>query len=805
MQVIINRKPFYGSVYWDGIDFVYTPNPGFVGTDSYIYTIIDNNGTSKTNTNYVNTENMAPVAGNISLTGNASNIFEIDVTTYVSDPDTIINPLTITDITNGLYGYVTFDKTKLYYQPRGYNITDSFTYTISDGQYSSTGNVHITTINGIGVTIPNFIYERLTTIEDHMSYVSPHSADWDATYTILCANSAKWDLMDPERYGRVSTVVEGNSSHWNSLVSAKSGYDNIFVFVSANSANWMSISAISDSLYSNISTNSGFWDSTYTTVSTNSGYWRDTAINFNTLSTDYVAYSGKWYDTYTFVQTKSSNWDNTDINSVLNTTSGYWNDSWTLVSTKSSTWEDNINILSSLSTSYNSSSSFWESTYTTVSGNSGTWNDSSLLVFLSESSGHWDSTYSLVCANSAGWGSISTNLEKFNSAFNTVTANSGYWDSTYHTVSSLSSNWENTFTTFSDNSAKWLHGGNDIDITTYNLTVCGDAVFYGSLTADGDRTELNTTIQATSSLWITNTGFVDAIKVTKTQTTGAIASFNSNDTSVLYVSPLSVVGINTSTPNVELTVYGDISASGTVYGKIPENYTVFQINSAKYEASWSYLNPLSSTLNQMLDSKAGYDAATTYVQTNSSAIKSALTATSLYDSAYSVVVSQSAENNSTYSFLTAASGLVGQDTIYRAKSAGYDSAYNYIVTSSAVNCQINYIFDGGGGNIPIGSSGIVQIPSTIRILSWTLLANTNTTTYVEILCSNYIAFPTFKNISGINPSSADYPKLANSAKSSNSNLTNWVTSFPADTILQFTMPQNTAGNTVTMSLKCLKN
>lgn len=807
MQVIIKRKPLYGDVYWDGNDFVYTPTPGFYGRDSYVYTIIDSSG-SRTLTNYTDTSNNAPTAGNISLTGNAAELITIDVTNYITDPDTLISPIQVISISNGLYGNVTFDKNMLYYQSRGYNITDNFTYTISDGQYVSTASVHITTINGIGVNIPNIINDRLLILESDMTDVVAHTANWESAYSLLCANSAYWNLIDAQRFNNASNIVETYSGDWNDIYNNKQNYDDVYSLVQANSTIWMEVSAVevlANTLYSNLTSNSANWDSTYITVSTTSGTWMDSYNRMQVLTTDYQTNSSFWQDTYTLVNLNSANWDKSVLTGVLQSNSGNWDDAYTIVNAGSAQWDQNKTDLDQLTASFNASSATWDSTYSFITANSGSWGDLTAVTTLSTNSAYWESVYTQVNANSASWDGLAQNYTKFDSAYNTTKSNSANWDNAYSTVSSSSASWGVSSTIIAANSGRWLSGGTDIDLTTFNLTVCGNAVFYGSLTADGDKTEINATIQATSSLSILNTGFVDALKVTKTQTTGAIATFTSNTNPVLYVSPLSTVGVNTNTPNEALTVYGNISASGYVYGKLPESYTIFQNNSAKYEQSYSYLNPVSASISTLLAAKAGYDATTSYVQSNSASINSVLTAEPNNIAAYNIVVSQSANNNTSYTFLTANSASIGKDTLFRSKSAGYDSAYNYYITSSATNCQINYIFDGGGANVPIGSNGTVQIPSAIRILSWTLLANAATTTYVEVLCSNYSAFPVFRNISGIDPLSGDYPKLVNSAKASSSTLTNWVTAFPPDTILQFTMPQNTAGNSVTMSIKCLKN
>jgi len=92
---------------------------------------------------------------------------------------------------------------------------------------------------------------------------------------------------------------------------------------------------------------------------------------------------------------------------------------------------------------------------------------------------------------------------------------------------------------------------------TGNLNIAGSAVFH------------NTEYTTTSAISVTNTGTGPALVVTQTGEQ-AIAAFYDDTNIALYIDGTTAkpgyVGIGTENPNVKLTVIGDISASGTIYG-----------------------------------------------------------------------------------------------------------------------------------------------------------------------------------------------------------------------------------------------
>ena len=109
------------------------------------------------------------------------------------------------------------------------------------------------------------------------------------------------------------------------------------------------------------------------------------------------------------------------------------------------------------------------------------------------------------------------------------------------------------------------HIGQDGGIATWHGTVN----FTGNLNVAGSATFHNTEYTTTSSISVTNTGTGPALVVNQTGEE-AIAAFYDDNAIALYVDgkigTAGNVGIGTETPNVKLTVFGDISASGIIYG-----------------------------------------------------------------------------------------------------------------------------------------------------------------------------------------------------------------------------------------------
>jgi VCBS repeat-containing protein len=135
-----------GTVTIVGGKAVYTPNANFVGTDTFTYAVTDNNGglATGTVTVTVNPINDAPVAVDDSATTDEDTPVTIDVLNNDTDVDG--DTLTVESVTDGSNGTTSIDVDgNIVYTPNAdFTGTDTFEYTITDGNETHTGTVTVT-------------------------------------------------------------------------------------------------------------------------------------------------------------------------------------------------------------------------------------------------------------------------------------------------------------------------------------------------------------------------------------------------------------------------------------------------------------------------------------------------------------------------------------------------------------------------------------------------------------------------------------------------------------------------------------
>ncbi len=145
LNITDTTTPAHGSVSISDGKVVYTPNDGYEGSDSFDYTISDGELTTTATVTVTVEEkpNTAPVATDDTATTAYETAVSIDVLANDSDEDA--DALSITSTTTPSHGSVTISDGKVVYTPDdGYEGDDSFTYTISDGEDTSTANVAVT-------------------------------------------------------------------------------------------------------------------------------------------------------------------------------------------------------------------------------------------------------------------------------------------------------------------------------------------------------------------------------------------------------------------------------------------------------------------------------------------------------------------------------------------------------------------------------------------------------------------------------------------------------------------------------------
>lgn len=155
-----------GTVSFTSTSLTYTPNTGFTGTDTFSYTVTDSRGGSSNGGVTVTvsaSSNHNPVANDDSTDANAyyaggAWVFpSVSFNPKTNDTDADSDTLTITGVTQGMSGTVTFTGSTVsytyqtHYHPTGMDDvlvdTDSFTYTISDGHGgTATATVYINVV-----------------------------------------------------------------------------------------------------------------------------------------------------------------------------------------------------------------------------------------------------------------------------------------------------------------------------------------------------------------------------------------------------------------------------------------------------------------------------------------------------------------------------------------------------------------------------------------------------------------------------------------------------------------------------------
>ncbi|SMF94270.1 CshA-type fibril repeat-containing protein [Methylomagnum ishizawai] len=162
-------QPQHGTVALNTGVITYTPDSQYVGSDSFTYTISDGKGhqaTATVNVSVTNTGPGVPVAAPDNVETKQNTAIAIGVLDNDTDPEgdaLIVTKVSAPDngtVALGAGGVVT-------YTPKtGYFGTDSFTYTVSDGQgHASVGTVNVTVDNS-GPGAPVVTDDSATTDED---------------------------------------------------------------------------------------------------------------------------------------------------------------------------------------------------------------------------------------------------------------------------------------------------------------------------------------------------------------------------------------------------------------------------------------------------------------------------------------------------------------------------------------------------------------------------------------------------------------------------------------------------------------
>ncbi len=173
LEVCDFSQPANGMVVLSDGQFTYTPDSGFSGNDSFTYTICDGNGGSDTATVTVTVvPNDPPVANDDSATTDEDMPVTISVLPNDSDPEN--DNLEICDFTQGANGSVALSGGIFTYTPNtGFFGTDTFTYTICDGNGNSDTAVVTVTVIEVEDNLPPVAVDDNFTIPANDPFTVP--------------------------------------------------------------------------------------------------------------------------------------------------------------------------------------------------------------------------------------------------------------------------------------------------------------------------------------------------------------------------------------------------------------------------------------------------------------------------------------------------------------------------------------------------------------------------------------------------------------------------------------------------------
>jgi len=585
--------------------------------------------------------------------------------------------------------------------------------------------------------VSSFLNANSANIINVDTIVNSTSGNWNNVYNTVQSNSAlNWNYQ--------GTDVKALTGNWN-------GGNIAFTNLTSNSAAYLS--AVDLSL---VNSTSGNWNTAYTNLISNSAAYLS-AVNLSFLSV-----SGNWNSTYSTVQSNSAttwNYQGTDLKAL----SGNWqggNIAFTNLTSNSAAYLSAVDL-----TLINSTSGNWNNVYNTVQSNSalkwnyqgtdikaltGNWNGGNIaytnltsnsaaylsavdLSLVNSTSGNWNSTYSTVQGNSAvKWNYQGTDIKALtgnwnggNLAYTNLTTNSAaYLSAVDLSFLSVSGNWNSVYSNVNSNSANYatynyvnngflpLSGGIISGATRINnnLTV------FGNLTATGTTTFANTIFSTTSSLSVLHVGSGPALWVGNNGD-GDIASFYDIDQGieVLHVGGINStnpnVGVKTSTPNVDFTVNGQISANNIIWdanGNSNNWNNVYSNVQSNSSTTWNYQG---TDLKSLSGNWNGGNIAFTNLTSNSAAYLSAVDLTLVnstsgnWDSTYSTVQSNSATTwNYQGTDLKSLSGnwdggniaftnLISNSAAYlsavdltliNSTSGNWNDAYSYVTSNSGI-------------------------------------------------------------------------------------------------------------------------
>jgi hypothetical protein len=690
VHIEITKQPLYGTVYWNGNDFIYTPRAGFSGNDIYYYTK-NENGIITSHKNYVNTSNLAPIARNLTLSADAYNRTTIDITELVIDETNPFNDLKIISIDNPVKGRIENNGNSLYYYPIALNTVEHLTYVVSDRQYSTTGTLTLSVTNGrVQLPLENTNFKYILTRDYNIANTIPALAEnWNSAFNTLDNYKDSWNSADFSKYVDFSNYIESLSSRLNQIYSTIPVYDGLYLIVNSNSATWINNT---DIIYYVSNTKQNLIN-TYNILSSKNITWNNDYNNYFNISGSINNSIDNINSTHSTITANSvTNWDSNELYNALENNRYNWDTTYQVVcaSNKPKEWTDTITPINYITPVITADSINFTNLYNLITANSSTW-------------GNQETENVMVSSNK--WNSVYSSYNSYNNLYNILIANSGIWindrnqtDSIYNILSSNSANWDNLYNILTGNYGTLWNNTSYLNNTLINAISVNNST-HSTVTANSglwDSNDLNTYLSISSNL-IDTYNKVSTLSAPLNQLYTNLTSVSTdfyNNINILN-SYTNLVSSNSSLWNDIINFENSVSLSTINWNEVSNNknnydnlYSILYSNSSTW---YSNVNELTSISAFIFEKSPIWDSMY-YLVFGSDWFNSAIN----YQKLSSAIGINNILFDNLYNTITANSGKWASADFYQTKLSAissWDSVYDTVITKNKYNLWNNAVTD----------------------------------------------------------------------------------------------------------------
>ena len=222
LTIVDNTQPTNGTVSNNGGSLTYALDPGFIGTESFIYTIEDSEGASSTATVLITVDNMLPVATDDTANIQTGVATVIDFRSNDYDPDGDTADLMLTDLQNSNPDLTVVDNgdgTLTVTAANGFTGNSEINYTVTDpdgGMDSATITVTVTAGPPVGANQPPVAQpDSFFTIVNQSKVINPLENDIDPdgdniTLVSVDASNALGTVTDIQADGSMTYTPPAN-------------------------------------------------------------------------------------------------------------------------------------------------------------------------------------------------------------------------------------------------------------------------------------------------------------------------------------------------------------------------------------------------------------------------------------------------------------------------------------------------------------------------------------------------------------------------------------------------------------------